>query len=279
LILYDERGTLGKPSRRKAPQRAERNRVHIGLLSPLRSPSRERQRGTLCVSEDAAGERDLGMTAAAGFLAIWSDVEAREETNYLHWLTREHTAERVSIAGFLNVRVFRARLLEHCRYFVLYRLEQASVVGSEPYLARLNAPTDWSQRIMPMLQNFVRGGGHVVAEAGCGEGALVIPIVCERPEIAAAGAMLGPLAALDRVVSARLFEVEQGGTDIATNEKSMRTNDRSFPALLLVEALCDAALDAALDALRETVRMPAPPTRYEQVFALDRNEIVHAPGT
>src|SRR4051794_32979808 len=186
---------------------------HIGLLWLVRSPRPRAAACELCASKAAAGEnRDRRMTAGAGFLAIWSDVEAREETNYLHWLTREHTAERVSIPGFLSVRVFRARMPDQCRYFILYRLEQAGVVGSEPYLARLNAPTDWSRRIMPMLQNFVRGGGRVVAEAGCGEGALVLPIVCERPEVAAAGAMLGRLAALDRVVSARLFEVEQGGT-------------------------------------------------------------------
>ena len=117
------------------------------------------------------------MTAGAGFLAIWSDVEAQEETNYLHWLTREHTAERVSVPGFLGVRVFRARLPEHCRYFILYRLQQASVLSSESYLARLNAPTEWSRRIMPLLRNLVRGGGCVVAEAGRGEGAMVIPII------------------------------------------------------------------------------------------------------
>src|SRR5215207_6690747 len=110
------------------------------------------------------------MTVDPGFLAIWSDVEKQEETNYLHWLTREHTAERVSIPGFLDVRVFRARLPEHCRYFILYRLEQPSVLSSERYLARLNAPTEWSQRIMPILQNFVRGGGRAVAEAGSGKG-------------------------------------------------------------------------------------------------------------
>ena len=67
------------------------------------------------------------MTAGAGFLAIWSDVEAQEETNYLHWLTREHTAERVSVPGFLGVRVFRARLPEHCRYsFFIASIRRAS---------------------------------------------------------------------------------------------------------------------------------------------------------
>src|SRR5215217_9518234 len=167
------------------------------------------------------------MGTGNGFLAIWSDVDPQDETSYLHWLTREHTAERLSVPGFVGVRVFRARLPDQCRYFILYDLEEASVVGSEPYLDRLNAPTEWSRRIMPILQNFVRGGGRVVAEAGRGEGATVVPIVCEHSEVAAAGAALGSLAALDRVISARLFEVEQRETAIATKEKAMRPNDAS----------------------------------------------------
>ena len=44
----------------------------------------------------------------AGFLAIWSDVEPDHLTDYRHWLTREHTTERVTTNGFLGVRVFRA---------------------------------------------------------------------------------------------------------------------------------------------------------------------------
>ena len=32
----------------------------------------------------------------AGFLAIWSDVEPDHLTDYRHWLTREHTTERVT---------------------------------------------------------------------------------------------------------------------------------------------------------------------------------------
>ena len=44
----------------------------------------------------------------AGFLAIWSDVERSNLTDYRHWLTREHTTERVTTEGFLANRVFRA---------------------------------------------------------------------------------------------------------------------------------------------------------------------------
>ena len=32
----------------------------------------------------------------AGFLAIWSDVERSNLTDYRHWLTREHTTKRVT---------------------------------------------------------------------------------------------------------------------------------------------------------------------------------------
>ena len=214
------------------------------------------------------------MATGSGFLAIWSDVESREETDYVHWLTREHTAERLSIPGFLDVRVFRARLPGHCRYFILYRLTAPGVVGSAAYLARLNAPTEWSRRIMPRLRNFVRGGGRVAAEAGQGEGAMVVPIICELSEVTAARQALARLAALDRVASARLFEAERSETEIQTSEKSMRENDQFFPALLLVEALCNSALDAALDTLSGTVRAPAPPLRYDQVFALRRDELL-----
>ena len=59
----------------------------------------------------------------AGFLAIWSDVEPGHLTDYRHWLTREHTTERVTTKGFLGVRVFRAARGDINRFFILYELE------------------------------------------------------------------------------------------------------------------------------------------------------------
>ena len=106
----------------------------------------------------------------AGFLAIWSDVEPNNLTDYRHWLTREHTTERVTTKGFLGVRVFRAERADINRFFILYELESPEVLDGPAYLARLNAPTPWSQRIMPQLGNFIRGGGVMAARAGRGEG-------------------------------------------------------------------------------------------------------------
>jgi hypothetical protein len=100
-----------------------------------------------------------------GFLAIWSDIDAAAETDYLHWMIREHAIERVSVPGFLGMRMFRALQGDVRRFFILYELEAPDVVGGAAYLARLNSPTPWSQRIMPQLQNFIRGGGSVAAAA------------------------------------------------------------------------------------------------------------------
>ena len=69
----------------------------------------------------------------AGFLAIWSDVEQKALTDYRHWLTREHTTERVTTKGFLAVRVFRAERADINRFFILYELEAPEVLDGPAY--------------------------------------------------------------------------------------------------------------------------------------------------
>jgi len=91
----------------------------------------------------------------AGFLAIWSDVERSNLTDYRHWLTREHTTERVTTDGFLASRVFRAARDDIERFFILYELQAPEVLDGPAYLARLNAPSPWSQRIMPQLARHI----------------------------------------------------------------------------------------------------------------------------
>ena len=35
-----------------------------------------------------------------GYLAIWSDLAPQDHTDWAHWITREHAAERVGVTGF-----------------------------------------------------------------------------------------------------------------------------------------------------------------------------------
>ncbi|WP_247468249.1 hypothetical protein [Bradyrhizobium sp. 137] len=68
----------------------------------------------------------------AGFLAIWSDIASEDLTDYRHWLTREHTMERVTTRGFLACRVFRALRADMNRFFILYELERLTSWTARP---------------------------------------------------------------------------------------------------------------------------------------------------
>ena len=207
----------------------------------------------------------------AGFLAIWSDVEPDHLTDYRHWLTREHTTERVTSRGFLGVRVFRAARADIARFFILYELESPEVLDGPAYLTRLNAPTPWSQRTMPRLGNFIRGGGVMTARAGRGEGstiaALRIGRLPEKPQ-----AFADAIVALDGVAAVQIGATDLARTSVPTVEKGMRKDEGIFAGLVIIEALDEAALRGAW---REAVNM-APDIAgagdlevYQGMFALD----------
>jgi hypothetical protein len=198
-----------------------------------------------------------------GFLAIWSDVDPSDETDYLHWLTREHAQERLSVPGFLAVRVFRTEAEGRARFLIFYRLREASVAGSAEYVARLNAPTSWSQRIMPKLKNFMRGGGRIVQENGEGEGAYAAPVLFERGRLSDYSAAAAEIAKADRMAATRIFEVDRAVSEINTNEKAMRTGDRSFEAMLLLEALDGGTLASGLAVMEARDSLV-----YRQIFEL-----------
>jgi hypothetical protein len=186
-----------------------------------------------------------------GYLAIWSDLTPQHLTDWAHWMTREHSLERVGVPGFLACRIFRASGAAVNRYFILYELEDERVVGGPDYLARLNAPTPWSQRIMPVLGNFARGGGRIAASAGVGQGGIVAPLRLDAVQSWDAVAIVTELAGLDRIVAARVLLTDAAQTSIKTREKGMRANDGSFAALLLIEGMDEAAVRDALHHLRK----------------------------
>jgi len=208
----------------------------------------------------------------AGFLAIWSDVEPNNLTDYRHWLTREHTTERVTTKGFLGVRVFRATRADINRFFILYELEAPEVLDGPAYLARLNAPTPWSQRIMPQLGNFMRGGGVMAARAGRGEGANIVALRIEQlpdnPQMLADG-----IAALDGIAAVQIGVTDHARTSVPTVEKGMRQNEGIFAGLLIIEALDEASLRSALRQAVETAPrlfgVTGNPEIYQGIFALD----------
>lgn len=208
----------------------------------------------------------------AGFLAIWSDVETSDLVDYRHWLTREHTTERVTTKGFLASRVFRAVRDDINRFFILYELETPEVLDGPAYLARLNAPTPWSQRIMPKLGNFIRGGGIMTARAGRGEGATLLALRIEKlprdPQ-----QLANALVACDGIAAVQIGATDEARTSVRTAEKGMRTNEGFFAGLLLIEALDVASLRSALQRAKEiapdVLERASDPEIYQGMFALD----------
>ncbi|MET4257349.1 hypothetical protein ABIC09_002285 [Bradyrhizobium sp. S3.12.5] len=208
----------------------------------------------------------------SGFLAIWSDVAAQDLTDYRHWLTREHTTERVTTRGFLASRVFRAMRDDVNRFFILYELETPEVLDGDAYLARLNAPTPWSQRIMPKLGNFMRGGGTMVARAGRGEGATITALRIEKlpgnPQKLAEA-----LVACDGVAAVQIGASDEARTSVPTTEKGMRKEEGFFSGLLLIEALDLTSLQATLQQARtiapDVLGRASEPEVYQGMFALD----------
>ena len=117
---------------------------------------------------------------------------------------------------------------------------------------------------MPMLGNFVRGGGRVLARAGIGEGAFLAAIKLDDLAPIAGPALVANIVTEDRIVAAELLETDQEQSSIKTREKSLREHDRSFAGLLLVEGLDDASVAASIARLG----LPATDNIYAQVFQL-----------
>jgi hypothetical protein len=189
-----------------------------------------------------------------GLLAIWSTIAADSETDYMHWLSREHVFERVNVPGFVSGRVLKRRNSRPSEYMILYELDNAEVMSSPGYLERLNNPTPWTQRIMPTLERFRRGGGSVVAQGGksAGHGGHVaIARFEDTPPDRLLGEegqeMVRALAKVDRVVNVQFMSVKNDATSIATQEKSMRRSSEGvFAGLLLIESLDADSLDRAI---------------------------------
>jgi hypothetical protein len=213
------------------------------------------------------------MMRGGGFLAIWSDVERSNLSDYRHWLTREHTTERVTTDGFLGNRTFRADRTDIERFFILYELEKPEVLDGPAYMARLNAPSPWSQRIMPQLGNFIRGGGVVTARAGRGEGATIVALRLERrpdnPQ-----RLADDIAALDGIAAVQIGATDIARTSVPTVEKGMRKDEGVFAGLLLIEALDQPSLRAALRRAAEmapdVLGDVSDPEIYQGIFALDK---------
>src|SRR4051812_11841427 len=108
-------------------------------------------------------------------VTMWWDITPDVKPEWEDWHSHEHMPERLGIPGFLRGTRWSA-LSGEPSYFVLYEAARLATVTEGPYLERLNAPTPWSQKMMPHHRNMVRSLCRVRASFGAGVGQAVATI-------------------------------------------------------------------------------------------------------
>lgn len=114
-------------------------------------------------------------------LAMWWDVAPESRAELEHWHAHEHFPERLAIPGFLRASRWTA-VDEGEGFFVMYELRDHGVLASAPYVARLNAPSPWSTRMMPLHQRMVRTQCQVVHSVGAVTARHALTLRCSSVE-------------------------------------------------------------------------------------------------
>ncbi|WP_093157350.1 hypothetical protein [Aliiruegeria lutimaris] len=198
-------------------------------------------------------------------MVLFYDI-AGDVADHDDWHSREHFQERLSVDGFLRAIRWVATKGSP-RYLVTYEVLDVAVATSEPYLARLNNPSPWTQEMMPRFRGMVRGFCNVVASSGFGLGTAAVAIRF-NPEQGAEAELtrdieqqvLPSVTREKAIVGAHFLKPDQPPP--MTREQSLRGPDQAMPWLLIASAYDAAALDRAIagtissDELRKIGAMP-----------------------
>lgn len=177
-----------------------------------------------------------------GILAIWNDIAPGGDAEFDLWHTREHVPERVAVPGFLRGRRYAA-ISGGPRYFTLYETETVGTLASPPYLARLNDPTPWTRRALPLFRNTIRTACRITRSLGDGVGGALAtlrlgPRAGREEELRAwlTATTLPALIERPGLVGAHLCEADLPATRVPTEERALRAReDEVAPWIILVE--------------------------------------------
>ena len=79
---------------------------------------------------------------------MWWDIAPAVKADFEDWHSHEHFPERLGVPGFRRGSRWRSATGGE-GVVVMYELEAYDTLSSSHDLARLNAPTPWSTRMMP----------------------------------------------------------------------------------------------------------------------------------
>ncbi len=123
-------------------------------------------------------------------LAMWWDMAPAMRAEFEHWHGVEHVPERLALPGFLRASRW-ADADGGPGVFVLYELAAPGDLASPAYLARLDAPTPWSVRLMPHHAHMVRCQSEVLASQGAATARHLLTLRWNDPQPGAAALVQG----------------------------------------------------------------------------------------
>ena len=199
--------------------------------------------------------------AGRGAVCIWHDLAPEATDEFYQWHNREHMPERVAIPGFLRGRRYIA-VAGAPAYFNLYEAESAEVLGGKDYLDRLNAPTEWTRRVVPSFRRVSRSICRVAYSEGVGQGGFMLT---QRFELIAADRagtieslrmrLLPPLAGRKGVAGVHLCVADDTISRIETAEKKARVDATAIPGcIVLIEGTSEVDVRDAGDVLAAELR-------------------------
>lgn len=107
-------------------------------------------------------------------VAMWWNVAREHLVEFHEWHSKEHLPERMSIPGFQ--RGSRWQREGDDAFFIIYELTKYETLTSDGYLTRLNDPTPWSTKMMPLHRDMVRSQCRVIASNGGGVATYICPV-------------------------------------------------------------------------------------------------------
>jgi len=107
----------------------------------------------------ALAARDRSGLLGAGIMYTAMDVDPGLDEEFNAWYTHEHLHERLSMPGFRRARRYARTPGSQGpgqRYMTIYEARDTAAFASPEYLALLDSPSEWSQRMQPRLRSVSR---------------------------------------------------------------------------------------------------------------------------
>ena len=194
--------------------------------------------------------------SGTGCFVAWHDLQPGREADHDQWHTHEHMIERVTIPGFLRGLRYRS-LTGNPRVCSMYQVETLETFTSTAYLERLNNPTPWTKRTMPLFVGMNRTLCRVVATHGHGIGGYLLTIQltpqldgAERLTSWLSRVALPEFASRAGLCGAHLLIGDRAVSQTRTQEKVLRGEpDAVADWVVLVEGYDRAAVEFALSEL------------------------------